>query len=61
MVAGSVAEIRIRRYSNAPDCDVVVAFRGDEISIRCRTYDEAVKWAQVECKSYRIAEFATDG
>ena len=61
MVAASVAEVRIRRYSSAPDCDVVIAFRGDEVSIRCRTYDDAVKWAQMECKSYRIADFAIEG
>ena len=60
MLAGSVAEVRIRRYSNAPDCDVVVAFRDDEISIKCRTYDQAVKWARMECKSYGIAEFAVE-
>lgn len=61
MVVPSAAEIRIRRYSNAPDCDVVIALRGEELSIKCRTYDDAVKWAQMECKSYRIAEFATEG
>ena len=61
MVAESVTEVRIRRYRSVPDCDVVVAFRGDEISIRCRSYDDAVKWAQMECKSYRIADFAIEG
>ena len=61
MVAESVTEVRIRRYPNVSDCDVVVAFRGDEISIRCRSYDDAVKWAQMECKSYRIAEFSIEG
>ncbi len=60
MIAPSVAEIRIRRMSSALDCDVVIALRGEEVSIRCRTYDDAVKWAQMECKSYRIAEFATE-
>jgi hypothetical protein len=60
MVAGSVAEVKIRRYSNAPACDVVVAFRNDEISINCRTYEQAVKWARMECKSYGIAKFAVE-
>ena len=60
MVAPSVAEVRIQRYSDAPDCDVVVAFRNGQISIRCRTYDDAVKWARMECKTYRIAEFTTN-
>ena len=54
------ADVRIRRHSNAPTCDVVVALRGDEISIKCRTYEQAVKWARMECKSYGLAEFAVE-
>jgi hypothetical protein len=61
MAVGSVAEVRIRRYGSTPDCDVVIVLRGDEVSIRCRTYDDAVKWAQMECKSYRIAECVVEG
>jgi hypothetical protein len=48
------AEVRVRRYGDIAECDVVVAFRGQEISIRCRDYDQAVKWARIECRSYKI-------
>jgi hypothetical protein len=47
-------EVRVRRYSDVPECDVVVAVRGLEMSVRCRDYNQAVKWARVECKSYNI-------
>ncbi len=50
------AEIRIRRYNGVPECDVVVFVRGKEIMIRCRDYDQAVKWARIECKSYKVAD-----
>lgn len=51
-----VAAVWIQRYDNVPSCDVV-ALRDDEISIRCCNYDQAVKWARMECKSYRVADF----
>ena len=53
-IAEQAVEVRIRRHSNAPRCDVVVAVRGKEISLRCRDYNQAVKWARIECKSYKI-------
>jgi hypothetical protein len=53
-------EVRIRRHSDGPDCDVIVSLQGDELLIRCRTYNQAVMWAQMECKSYRIAEFSIE-
>ena len=31
-------------------------FRGQEISIRCSDYDQAVKWARIECKSYKVVD-----
>jgi hypothetical protein len=49
------AEVRVRRHSDVPECDVVVAIRGQEMSLRCRDYNQAVKWARIECKSYKIA------
>jgi hypothetical protein len=55
MITEHVAEVRVKRYGNIPECDVVVAFRGQEMSIRCRDYSQAVKWARVECKTYKIA------
>jgi len=47
--------VRVRCYSDVPECDVVVAVRGQELSLRCRDYNQAVKWARIECKSYKIA------
>jgi hypothetical protein len=55
MIAERAAEVRVRRHSDVPECDVVVAVRGQEISLRCRDYNQAVKWARIECKSYKIA------
>jgi hypothetical protein len=55
MIAEQAAEVRVRRHSDAPECDVVVAVRGQEMSLRCRDYNQAVKWARIECKSYKIA------
>jgi hypothetical protein len=51
---GSLTEVSIRRYSHVPTCDVIVSSGDRQISIRCDDYDAAVKWAQVECKSYGI-------
>jgi len=34
---------------------LVVAVRGLEMSLSCRDYNQAVKWARMECKSYKIA------
>jgi hypothetical protein len=53
-IAEHAAEVWVRRYSGVPECDVVVAVRGQEMSLRCRDYNEAVKWARIECKSYKI-------
>jgi len=49
------AEVRVRRHSDVPECDVVVAVRGLEMSLRCRDYNQAVEWARMECKSYNIS------
>ena len=54
-ISEPAAEVRVRRHSNVPDCDVIVVFRGREISLRCRNYKQAVEWARIECKSYKIA------
>ena len=56
MIAAHSAEICIRPYNGAPECDVIVVFRGRELSLRCRDYDEAVRWARIECKSYKVAK-----
>lgn len=54
MIAEHAAQVRVRRHSGVPECDVVVAVRGQEISLRCRDYNQAVKWARIECKSYKV-------
>src|SRR5262245_12388340 len=56
MIAEHSAEICVRRYADAPECDVIVVFRGRELSLRCSDYDEAVKWARIECKTYKVAQ-----
>ena len=56
MITGLPAKIRVRRYDGARQCDVVVLFRGKETVIRCRDYDQAVKWARIECKSYKVED-----
>jgi hypothetical protein len=48
--------ITIRRYAASRICDVVVVIRGREMVIRCPSYSHAVKWARLECKSYKIPE-----
>ena len=60
MPADQVAEVRIRCYSDVPECEVVVAVRGKEIILRCPDYDQAVKWARVECRSYGIASITAE-
>jgi hypothetical protein len=54
------AEVRIRRYTHVPGCDVVVAVRGKEVVLRCPDYDQALKWAWLECKSYRVTGIGVD-
>jgi hypothetical protein len=46
----------VQRYQNSSECDVVVKFRGREMSLRCRDYSQAVKWAKIECKAYRLSD-----
>ena len=47
-------EVRVRRYSGYPECDVVVSFRGREMIIRLPDYRQAIKWAQMEAKTYKV-------
>jgi hypothetical protein len=53
-------EVTIRRYPASRICDVVVVVRGQEMVLRCPSYSQAVKWARLECKSYKIPEPDTD-
>ena len=48
--------VTIRRDPDSPICHVVVVVRGQEMVVRCPTYFQAVKWARMECKSYKIPE-----
>ncbi len=52
--------VTIRRYPASRICDVVVVVRGQEMVLRCATYFQAVKWARLESKSYKIPEPDTD-
>jgi hypothetical protein len=60
MPADQFAEVRIRCYRNVPECEVVVAVRGKEIILTCPDYDQAVKWARVECRSYGVASVTVE-
>jgi hypothetical protein len=49
-------KVSIRRHTASQTCDVVVSVRGQEIILRCPDYSQALKWARLECKSYKISE-----
>jgi antibiotic biosynthesis monooxygenase (ABM) superfamily enzyme len=49
----------LKRTRRAPDCVVTVTRGEAEISIRFRNYEQAARWAQMECKSYRINQYDT--
>jgi hypothetical protein len=48
-------EVSIRRYSNVTECDVIVAVRDREMVVRLPDYSQAVKWAQMEARSYKLS------
>jgi hypothetical protein len=49
-------QVLIRRHTASEICDVVVSVRGQEIVLRCPSYAQALKWARLECKSYKIPQ-----
>ena len=49
-------QVFIRRHTASEICDVVVSVRGQEIVLRCPNYSQALKWARLECKSYKIPQ-----
>jgi hypothetical protein len=53
-------DVRIHRHRNSPEYYVIVTYRGREMSIRCRDYDQAIKWARIECKVYKLPEPPVD-
>jgi hypothetical protein len=52
--ADSRVEVSIRRRSNSSECDVIVAIRDREMVVRLPDYGRALKWAQMESRSYRL-------
>jgi hypothetical protein len=48
-------EVSIRRYSNVSECDVIVAVHDREMVVRLPDYSQAVKWAQMEARSYKLS------
>ena len=55
IITAHSAEICVRRYDGLRECDVVVSFRGQAMTLRCRDYDQAMDWARIECKAYKVA------
>jgi hypothetical protein len=52
-------KVSIIRNSNSSECDVIVAIRDRKVVLRLPDYGLAVKWAQMELRSYGLpAEFA---
>ena len=49
-------KVTIRRHLASQICDVVIVVRGQEMVVRCPSYSQAVRWARLECKSYKIPE-----
>jgi hypothetical protein len=49
-------QVFIRRHTESEICDVVVLVRGQEMVLRCPGYSQALKWARLECKSYKIPQ-----
>ncbi len=53
-------EVTIQSYPASLICDVVVVVRGQEMVLRCPNYSQALKWARLERKSYKIPEPVAD-
>ena len=49
-------QVFIRRHTASEICDVVVLIRGQEMVLRCPDYSQALKWARLECRSYKIPQ-----
>ena len=54
------AEVKVRRYSDLAACDVIVLMRGQELVLSCRDYDQALKWARIECKTYGVRSVSVE-
>ena len=53
-------DVQIRRYQGVLECDVVLVARGRELVVTCPDYDRALRWALMECKSYKITPSFAD-
>ena len=60
MLNEELAEIRMRRDNRTSEWEVVIVRGVTEISYKCRDYDQAMKWAQVECRSYRSSKIKVE-
>ena len=49
-------QVFIRRHAASEICDVVVLVRGQEMVLRLPSYSQAIKWARLERKSYKIPQ-----
>jgi hypothetical protein len=52
----NLGAVSIRRYRNAPECDVIVGIRDREMVVRLPDYRQAVKWAQMESRAYKLPD-----
>jgi hypothetical protein len=56
MSAMDVGADGLPRFRGAARTDNHDNLRGQEMSLKCRDYNEAVKWAWIECKSHKIED-----
>ena len=54
--ATSGGDVSIRQYRDYLQCDVVVVLRSREMVVRLPDHAQAIKWARMECKAYKIPQ-----
>lgn len=52
--ASREVEVEIRRYTDGPDCDVVVTTKRRRLVMSCPSYELALRWALLQCKVYKV-------
>jgi hypothetical protein len=50
-----IAEVLIRSHAGVVECDVVTIVKGEEMTVECCDWQEAVTWARIECRTYGLA------
>lgn len=55
-VGPDLREVRLERYPGFLACDVIVVVRGREMVIQLPDYSQALKWARMECRTYKIPD-----